>query len=137
FRTFYKKRKGFNIVVSELTRSTEEEFSEQMQQLINDYKDLKAIYVTTSKAYHIAHFLQKNKIKDIKLVGYDLLEQNIKYLENGLINYLINQNPYGQGYWGISYLTDHLVFKKKVPAIRHLPLDIVIAENSKYYLNKH
>ncbi len=137
FRTFYKKRKGFNIVVSELTRSTEEEFSEQMQQLINDYKDLKAIYVTTSKAYHIAHFLQKNKIKDIKLVGYDLLEQNIKYLENGLINYLINQNPYGQGYWGISYLTDHLVFKKKVPAIKHLPLDIVIAENSKYYLNKY
>ncbi|ADY52358.1 transcriptional regulator, LacI family [Pseudopedobacter saltans DSM 12145] len=137
FNSFFKNKKEFQTITAELNNSTEKDFFGQLDKLFQNNKDIKAIYVTTSKAYHIANYLQKKKLKDIKLVGYDLLDKNIEYLENGLIKYLINQNPYGQGYLGISYLTDYLVFKKKVPGIKHLPLDIIIAENAKYYINKY
>ena len=42
---------------------------------------------------------------------------NLKYLENNLISFLINQNPKGQGYWGLNILADHLIFKKEVPVL--------------------
>lgn len=137
FNSFFKNKKEFKTISTELNTTSETEFHEQLDILFKTHTNVKAIYITTSKAYHIANYFKKRQLNHIKLVGYDLLEQNIEHLENGLINYLINQNPYGQGYLGISYLTDHLVFRKKVPAIKHLPLDIIIAENSKYYINKH
>jgi LacI family transcriptional regulator len=60
---------------------------------------------------------------------------NLHFLNKGAISFLINQNPKGQGYWGIYQLTDHLVFKKEVPIIKYLPLDIVTKENMNYYVD--
>ena len=64
-----------------------------------------------------------------------MLPKNIKLLNNGMISFLINQNPKGQGYWGISHLVDALIFKKEVPVFKYLPLDIVTKENLNYYID--
>jgi LacI family transcriptional regulator len=69
-------------------------------------------------------------------MGYDLMPKNLYFLNKGVISFLINQNPKGQGYWGIYLLTDHLVFKKEVPIIKYLPLDIVTKENLNYFLDE-
>jgi LacI family transcriptional regulator len=71
----------------------------------------------------------------IRIIGYDLLKQNQALLQDGTIDFLINQNPKGQGYWGIVRLADHLVYRKKVSAIHYLPLDIVTKENLQYYVD--
>jgi LacI family transcriptional regulator len=63
------------------------------------------------------------------------LPKNIHYLENGVIQFLINQNPKAQGYWGIYQLSDHLVFKKDILPIKYLPLDIITKENLNYYID--
>jgi LacI family transcriptional regulator len=78
-------------------------------------------------------WLEQKGIGDVKLVGYDLLQPNLDYLNTGGISFLINQNPKGQGYWGIHQLTDHLVFKKEVAELKYLPLDVVTRENAAYY----
>ena len=84
-----------------------------------------------------SHFyLEQRHIKHIKLIGYDLIAPNLYYLERGDISFLINQNPKGQGYWGIYHLGEHLVFKKEVPIIKYLPLDIVTKENLNYFLDE-
>ena len=67
-------------------------------------------------------------------MGYDLLEKNLHFLNENVITFLINQNPKGQGFWGIASLADHLVFKKEVPALKYLPLDIITKENLQYYI---
>ena len=96
---------------------------------------LAAIYVTTSKAFEIAAYLERNNINDIRLIGYDLLTPNLEYLNKEIINFLINQNPLGQGYWGIHQLANHLIFKKEIQPIKFLPLDIITKENLDYYLD--
>ncbi|HEY9002480.1 MAG TPA: LacI family DNA-binding transcriptional regulator [Mucilaginibacter sp.] len=121
------------VITAELSHPDQPGFEEQLYQIIDSEPDLKCIYVTTSKSYEIAACLAHRNIDHIKLVGYDLLPKNINYLNSGAISFLINQNPKGQGYWGIHQLVNHLVFKKEVPALKYLPLDVVTRENASYY----
>lgn len=110
-------------------------FVHQILELKESIPDLKGIFVTNSKAYELAFYLEKFNWPPTKLIGYDLLPQNLDYLEKGIIDFLINQNPFGQGYWGIHQLTDSLVFKKDTQPIKYLPLDIITQENLRFYLN--
>ena len=98
------------------------------------HDDLGGIYVSTSKAHVIADYLTRNSLHHIPLIGYDLIDQNIRFLKSGEINFLINQNPKRQTYLGISYLSDFLVFGKKIDRTNLLPLDIITVENLAFYL---
>ncbi|MEJ7677168.1 MAG: substrate-binding domain-containing protein [Segetibacter sp.] len=139
FRNYFSENKleeKYNILRIELNRCTKTTFSKKLDEIISSAPDLASIFVTTSKAHDIVDYLEEKKIKNIKIIGYDLISENIQYLNNGAISFLINQNPKGQGYWGINHLADYLVFKKKVPAIKYLPLDIVTKENLNYYIGE-
>jgi LacI family transcriptional regulator len=125
---------SYKVISADLKEPGTIAFFHQLDRLLDHYPDLKGIFVTTSKAYEIATYLQHMPERHIRLVGYDLLEKNITFLDEGLIDFIINQNPQGQGYWGIQYLADHLVFKKKVALRKNLPLDIITKENLAYYL---
>ena len=138
FREYFGKNNlenKYRVIRQELGNPDSALFAEQMAKLRQENPDLKGIFVTNSKAYEVAFYLEKHRLTNIKLVGYDLLPKNIQYLEDGVINFLINQNPKGQGYWGIYQLTDKLVFKKEVSAIKHLPLDLITKENLNYYID--
>jgi LacI family transcriptional regulator len=108
--------------------------AQQLDTLFKDIPDIKGIFVTTSKANIIAEYLQERNLQQVNLVGYDLIEKNLLYLDKGVIDFLINQNPKGQGYWGIQGLADHLVFRKRNSPIKYLPLDIITKENLQYYI---
>ncbi|MCE6992401.1 substrate-binding domain-containing protein [Dyadobacter sp. CY323] len=126
---------GFSIISQEIHFPDHEPIDEEFDKIAAANPDLKAVYVTNSKAFQVAEYLEKRKLTNIKLVGYDLIEPNLHYLNNEIISFLINQNPLGQGYWGIHQLANHLVFKKEIPPIKFLPLDIITRENLDYYLN--
>jgi LacI family transcriptional regulator len=125
----------FEIISREIHFPEEGGPGEQLDQIRNENLDLRAIYVTNSKAFEVAAYLEKNGLTEIKLVGYDLVEPNLHYLNKEIIHFLINQNPLGQGYWGIHQLANHLIFKKEVAPIKFLPLDIITRENLDYYVD--
>lgn len=138
FRNYFSQNnldEQFRILRTELKRSNAALFITQLDAIVDSTPDLASIFVTTSKAHEIAKYLEQRRIKHIKIIGYDLLPQNLYFMNKGAISFLINQNPKGQGYWGIYQLTDHLVFKKEVPALKYLPLDIVTKENMNYYID--
>jgi len=101
---------------------------------LKSYPNLKGIFVTTSRIFHLVNVLSELQTKKIKLVGFDLIPENLTYLQAEKIDFLINQNPVKQGYLGILNIFEHLVKKKEVSPIQHLPLDIVMQENLTYYL---
>lgn len=139
FRDYFseKQLEKYTILKAELNRSDPGSFFGQLDCIVESNPGLAVIFVTTSKAHEIATYLEQRCIKHIRIIGYDLLPENIHFLNKGDISFLINQNPKGQGYWGIHELTDYLVFKKEVPALRYLPLDIVSKENLNYYIEQN
>lgn len=139
FRDYFEQNNlasEYHIRRTELQRRDYLAYMKQMDSIISNNADLKCIYVTTSKGYEIASYLEQRQIKGISVIGYDLVPRNIYYLNTGLISFVINQHPHGQGYRGIHALADYLVFKKKVQPVKYLPLDVVTKENMRYYLNE-
>lgn len=108
--------------------------TQQLDRLLLKYPQTKGIFVTNSKASIVADYLEQKQIDHIRLVGYDLLEKNLTFLNKGTITFLINQNPEGQGFYGIHAFADHLLFKKDINSIKYLPLDIITKENLHYYI---
>ncbi|MBL7782260.1 MAG: substrate-binding domain-containing protein [Saprospiraceae bacterium] len=95
---------------------------------------LKGFFVTNSRAYKLVEALDERISDEIKIVGFDLIEPNLRLLESNKIRFLINQNAWRQGYLGIHSLARHLILRKEIPAQQYLPLDIIVRENASYYL---
>ncbi len=136
FRDYFRQNDSggaYKITVISLDHSKKDEFDSKLDEAFKNDPEIKSVYITTSKAYMIVAWLEQKSISYVKLVGYDLLQPNMDYLNTGQISFLINQNPKGQGYWGIHQLADHLIFKKEVAELKYLPLDVVTRENAAYY----
>ncbi|MDG5798925.1 LacI family DNA-binding transcriptional regulator [Marinilabiliaceae bacterium ANBcel2] len=138
FVDFFEEHKlvSYNTVHAELSNCDNKRiFYKQIKTLFDSYKDISGFFVTTSRAHTIANFLRDNCYKNILLVGYDLINQNIEHLDSGYVDFIINQNPKGQGYWGVYLLAEHLMFQNDVKPIKYLPLDIITRENMHYYIS--
>lgn len=113
--------------------SNKKEFRAFIEREIQRTKNLKGIFVTTSRIFHLIEILEQIGTTDIKLVGFDLIPQNMEYLSKNKVQFLINQNPLKQGYLGIINIFQHFIFKKQIEKSQYLPLDIVVKENADFY----
>ncbi|MBJ7882049.1 LacI family DNA-binding transcriptional regulator [Gelidibacter salicanalis] len=105
------------------------ETEDKLRDFLNNHPHIEGIFVTNSKAFHVARLLESENKTHIKLVGYDLLSDNVNYLNSGTIDFLIHQNPRQQAYLGLKYLIEYLVFDKQIPEKFLLPIDIINSEN--------
>ncbi|WP_266202386.1 LacI family DNA-binding transcriptional regulator [Pontibacter kalidii] len=124
----------YHTIQIDVQSSAQQTITQQLDKLFKANPDIRGVFVTNSKAFVMADYLAQRKLQQVDLVGYDLIEENLAHLNTNRINFLINQNPKGQGYWGILGLADHLIFKKKNNPIKYLPLDIITKENLHYYI---
>jgi LacI family transcriptional regulator len=106
----------------------------EMDNAIAENPGIGSIFITGSKSYLIALYLEKRKINSINIIGYDLLDENIKYLKSGITRFLIGQRPEEQTYKGIRKLFDFLSSHKIPDKIEYLPVDIVTSENVDFFL---
>jgi len=98
--------------------------------------DAHGIFITTSKGtYLVADHLTTLKNSAVRIVGYDMLKENIEYMKKGVIDFLINQNPKRQAFLGISHLVNALVLRQEPAPEDLLPLEIITRENLDSYLN--
>ncbi|MGQ1889294.1 LacI family DNA-binding transcriptional regulator [Thermophagus sp. OGC60D27] len=124
-----------NIVRAEISNWGDKNVYEKiLDDLFEKNQDIRGFFVTNSRSFIVGDYLIQRNMNSMKLVGYDLLSRNLELLEAGIIDFLINQNPQGQGFWGVTLLVDYLVFKKEVESIKYLPLDVVTRENAQYYI---
>ena len=93
------------------------------------FEGIHSVFVPNSRVHFVAKFIQENKMKNIRVVGYDLLKQNLEYLNEDCIDFLIHQKPEEQGYMGIHYLYKKLVLKEEIANTNYVPLEIIVKEN--------
>lgn len=94
---------------------------------------IKGVFVSTSKVFYVAQVLETYKL-DVSLLGYDLIKENVDALKSDLIDFIIFQNPGLQASTAITLLLDHLAFKKEIPKIKYLPIEIAVKENYLDYI---
>lgn len=137
FESFFKGNNinGNKIIIHNIKDMDKYSVNESLKEIIKMSSDIKGIFVTNSKVYKIAQYIEKNKIEPLVLIGYDLIKENINYINNNIIDFLISQKPVEQGFNGIMTLFNHVVLKKSVKKEQHLPIDIVTKDNYKFYIN--
>ena len=101
---------------------------------ILDNTNLQGIFVTNALTYLVASYVKSNNFeKRIKIIGYDLIKENVAFLKNSVIDFLISQAPLTQGYQGIQSLYRTLVLKQNVDDKIMMPIDIVTKVNIEFY----
>jgi len=135
FKDYFKKHQLGNQIVKLDIRSTD--YLSVKKELAKALKNeaIKAIFVTNSRVSSVARYLSEAKRADIKLIGYDFLADNVSYLKNGDIEFLISQKPKEQGYRGIMALYNHLVHAAQFEKAYYMPIDIITKENYLFYNN--
>ena len=93
-----------------------------------------SIFMSGSKSYLIASYLEEKGFKSINLVGYDLLDKNVKYLKSGTIKFLIGQRPEEQSYKAVRKLFEFLSLNKIPENMEYLPVDIITSENVDFFI---
>lgn len=128
FRAYFDttKEQKNTIITFKLKRN---QFEAQISEFLQSHKNLIGIFVTTSKAYEIIPFIELYSDHKIVIVGYDLLPENVQYLKENKIDFLIHQNPEQQVYLGLKVLAEHLLFDKEISEQILLPIAIINAEN--------
>ncbi len=99
-----------------------------------EHANLQGVFVTNANTHQIATQIEECELEGkMHLVGYDLIEENVHYLKEGVIDFLISQRPDVQGYQGINALYRHVVLKEPVREQINMPIDIVTKENVEFY----
>ena len=130
FRAFFENRGELpQIHTEDIHDLSQKSLKAFLRKILKNTGDLKGIFVSGSKVHMIAQSLESLGLRNVRLIGYDLIEPNRKYLKKDLIHFLISQQPEEQGYLGIKSLFERNLQKKDVPIVQSMPIDIITREN--------
>lgn len=134
FKDYFEKSGGSHRIHSfVLNNPKSSTFKNQIESILQT-PDLSGVYVSTSKVYMIAKHLKRSN-PSIRVVGYDLIKENVVGLQDGSIDFIINQNPMRQAKLGIQTLANYLIFNKQIPSTYLFPLEVITKENVLSYLS--
>lgn len=134
FRSYFGDRPD-RLVKTDVTESNEKAVGKTVAEALAADPAIKAIFVTSSRVHLVAHYLESLGKKDVLLMGYDFLSENVACLQKGSVDFLICQKPQEQAYRGIMALYQHLVMGAPVEKAHFMPIDILTRENYMYYKN--
>jgi LacI family transcriptional regulator len=133
----YFRKSGKNIgkkIIINIPEPSSDNVKNAIDKALLDNPGIGSVFITGSRSYLIALYLEKRKLKSIDLIGYDLLDLNVKFLKSGITRFLIGQRPEEQTYKGIKKLFEYLYLHKIPDKIEYLPVDIVTSENVDFFL---
>ncbi|WP_209330944.1 LacI family DNA-binding transcriptional regulator [Lunatimonas salinarum] len=134
FRSYFEQSEApYELIRLHVEQSDHESVAISLKRAMLLYPDIEAIFVTNSRVFSAAKFLEDEGITHIHLVGYDFVFQNQEYLRKGVIDFLICHKPEDQGYKGLMNLYHHLSLDLPVEPVYYMPIDIVTKENQEFY----
>lgn len=106
-----------------------------LDNMLDEKSSVKGIFIMNSRAFKVGNYLSMKKLNHLMLIGYDLISENLDFLERGIISFLIGQKPEEQGYKSVSALFNYLISGKIIDKTNYSPIDIIMKENIDYYKN--
>lgn len=108
-------------------------FRRILKQAFSENDRIQGLFVSNAACHYVADYLNEKSLKEVKLIGYDLVKKNIEHLQNGVIDFLICQRPEKQGFDSIHILYRYLAFGERTDSQIFMPLDIITRTNLTYY----
>ena len=136
FYNYFKKadpRGMKRLATIEIENPSDENFFDILDREFEKIGKIDGIFVTNSQVYRMAGYLKKRKLSAIRLIGHDLIRENVKYLKEGVVDFLLCQRPEEQGYQAVETLFEYVILKKQVPAENYTSIDIITKENLDFY----
>ena len=137
FRSYFEERNERlnHLLTLDLHGADDSRLKTQLSEACSKHQ-LAGIFVTNSRVYKVAEFLEQKGEKHVSLVGYDLLPESIHYLKEEIIDFLISQKPEEQAFRGLRSLFYLVAFHREPEKREMLPIDIITRENLNYYQPK-
>ena len=136
FYEYFNLTYGANIrklITMEIADPTNPASQQKIKDTLQAHPEIKGVFVTNSQVYYLCRILEELNLSGIRIIGHDLIRENIDYLKKGTVDFLICQRPEEQGYRAIQSLFEHLILKKEVNPENFTSIDIVTKENIDYY----
>ena len=132
FMRYFEENKNDHKIFKMEISGTCNEIATNLKLVGLDPCEVKGLFVTNSKV-HMAADCFGTLCASPKIVGYDLIPQNIALLKEGKIDFLICQKPEVQGSHAIQLLFDYLVRKEKIRKENYTSIDLITKENINFY----
>lgn len=129
---FYEHKKPNKISTLNISKTDPRTIKKTLSKELDKLGNVRVIYVPNARVFMVAHYLKETGRKII-LVGHDFLTENISYLQQGYIDFLICQKPFEQSYRGIMALYQCLVLSAPIERVQLMPIDIITRENYSFY----
>lgn len=123
------------IRVIEAKNAEEEEVKRVLTNAFSDYSFIRGLFVANAEVYRVAKFVEEKKLGNIRVIGFEPLEENLAYLKKGVIDFLISQNPENQLYTAVKELFYCNYLKQSFQNKRRLPIEIITKENLESFLS--
>lgn len=98
--------------------------------------NINGIYVTNSQVHRVAKSLKRLGKENVVLIGHDVLQENLVYLEDGIIDFLIAHRPQDISYKSVMAMFNHVNGIKEGDRINLSSIDVILKENINYYKNE-
>lgn len=117
-----------------LSATEPDENERALLDFLHENPSVRGIAVMNSRGYIVADILRKNGIGGVKLVCFDLTENNARCLTEGSISLLLCQRPALQGFHAVRAAISWLLYRQPHKTPNHiLPIDIILKENLPFY----
>jgi LacI family transcriptional regulator len=102
---------------------------------VADFPGLAGIYINTATdEYGCRALMDAGKGGEIYLIGTDLLHEIVPYIEDGIMQAAIFQDPHRQGYRAVKILFDAVTTGKKSGPFDYVKPDVITKHNISYFM---
>lgn len=130
FSNYYKDQNWDNGLIHEHQINDKSDLDQLVE---NGATDMFQFFVPNSRSHQIVNILSSLNLNvKYRLLGYDLILPNVKVLNSETIDFIIDQNPYRQGYLAIQALYKYMITKSVVDKNQFMPIEVVTKENLEY-----
>ncbi|MGQ1784132.1 MULTISPECIES: LacI family DNA-binding transcriptional regulator [unclassified Saccharicrinis] len=119
---------GLKISV-EVPNTEPKEVKAILDKVFENNPNIGGVFVSSSRTYVVAEYLQKYNKQNLFLVGYELFGKNSDFLQQRVINFLIGQRPIEQAEKTFKKLFDFMAHNAVPDKKDYQPIDIINAEN--------
>lgn len=130
FNAWFATKPDVPLVDMVCSENRMEETYATLDEVMRQNQNIRGIFAVSSIGHKIVDYIDaKGKKKDIAIIGYDLVEENVQYLKDGKIDCLISQRPEEQGRHALFQIYKKLVLNEDPLRKIDMPFDIYFKEN--------